>query len=449
MPEAGSAVDAGSGDAGSAGECDGGQARFDSLVQQMTAAIQAAKSPGAAVAVVCNGRLAYTAGIGVVKQGGAAVTPNTRFQLASQTKMFTAAAAVWLEEQGKVDLTAPIGATLPQLAYGQITLHQLLTHTAGFTTQFPVDNGGSLALVIDANATLTLWAPPGAVWNYSNPGFSVAGRVLEVASGTDFADLVEQRIFAPAHMDRATMKVSRVLSEGDYAFGHGDNPDSPTVFSPDGSYYGTGSYGPMGGAWASVVDLAAWSEFLMQQGAGVISPSGIASLTTSQTKTTYFGTGYGYGHFVDTDTTPKVVRYEGSVQGFVSEWLMVPDAGFAVAVLQNSEWGPSFEHTITNAYVPVTQAPPPTIDLTEYVGTYFDPYEFETVQITVQGTTVHANFVDRNQQADLQPVDIDDYLANYSPVNDPTTNQVDINFWHDPGQPASYIVSLWGVAARK
>src|SRR5215475_1825084 len=92
------------------------------------------KTPGAAVAVIIDGRVIYAKGYGVTSvETGAPVTPDMLFRLGSTTKMLTAAALVTLAAAGKLKLDAPIGDCVkglnPRLA--QVTAHQLLSHSAG------------------------------------------------------------------------------------------------------------------------------------------------------------------------------------------------------------------------------------------------------------------------------------------------------------------------------
>lgn len=226
--------------------CPGGDAAWDALLSRTEAAFAQAGVPGGALAVVCDGSLVHAAGFGVTRSdGGSAVTTQTRFQWASMTKMLTGVAAVSVAEDGLVDLHQPVGNVFGGASWSNVTLHQLLTHTAAYPTEFDVVMSDDLMTVVRDNESQLAWAPPGAVWFYSNPGFAVAGAVIEQASGTPFDALVEDRIFTAANMTRATMSVDEVLAGGDYAYGHSEG--GPV--GPADSYFGTGSYGPMGGAW--------------------------------------------------------------------------------------------------------------------------------------------------------------------------------------------------------
>jgi CubicO group peptidase (beta-lactamase class C family) len=73
-------------------------------------------------------------------------------------------------------------------------------------------------------STIPLYAPPGSFWNYSNPNFSLAGLIAERASGLEYHQYMEDRVFGPAGMTSATLLPSDVLAYGDYAYEHYTDP---------------------------------------------------------------------------------------------------------------------------------------------------------------------------------------------------------------------------------
>jgi CubicO group peptidase (beta-lactamase class C family) len=437
--------DDGSDDGGPAG-CPGGDAAWAEVLAEVEAAAEAQGAPGVAIAVVCDGELAHAAGLGVTRtDGGAPVTTATRFQLASVTKTFTGAAAIVLHEDGLVDPQAPVSAALPGVSYGDVTLHHLLTHTASYPTELELDDGGDLMGVVLANGNQAMWAPAGAVWNYSNPGYAVAGAVLEAASGVPFGELVESRVFAPAGMTRATMDVAAVLAEGDYAWGHDEGFASP--IAPDGAYFQIGSYGPMGGAWASVEDLARWGEVVLSGGGAVMSADGVARMHEFHTRTSDSEVGYGYGVFVETFVQPEVLTHGGSAPGFVAHWQLVPDRGFGVFVLANASWvyARQLADLAMDRYVELAWVGGPLVDpvLSEYVGTYVDPHELGTIVVSDSGGQLVAQ-VDGGAAQPLQHVWEDIFTMSHPAAG----GEIEVTFWRDGGEAAQWLVSIWGIATR-
>ncbi len=428
--------------------CDEGAYR--AAGEAMAAAVSAQRVPGAALAIVCGGRLAFAEGFGVTATGGAEVTADTRFQWASVTKMFTAALASRLEGAGALDLDAPIATWLPGAAWGHVTLHQLLTHTAGFPTDF-ARSDADLQTVVRSNAQMPLWSPPGAVWNYSNPGYAVAGAALERAAGRPFAELVEAEVFAPAGMSRATMSATRVMAEP-YALGHEGEPGAARVVTADGSYLHTTYYGPMGGAWGSVVDLARWGEAHLANDAASLSAAAWESLRTAHTPTGAPGQAYGYGLFLDDGLEPRVVHHGGGAPGYIADWTLVPEAGVGVFVLSNADWFDPGDVVweVLERLVPfefaggAPEAPEATWPQLE--GRYTDPHELGEIRVFRDGGALMAEFVREGFARELQPA-----WGNTYSVDHPAAEGwgMDLTFWRDdPAGPAEYIVTLWGVAAR-
>lgn len=167
------------------------------------------------------------------RERGVPIGENTRFNIASATKMFTAVAALQLVQAGKLSLDAPIGTVLTDYPNEQVaatvTLRHLLSHRSGLA---------EMAFWDDANMTSQAWAAqrdelrshsdyvaryaprppvsaPGAETRYNNFAFVVAGAMIERASGTDYYDYVQQHIFAPAGMTQTNFPL-----EADRPVGH-------------------------------------------------------------------------------------------------------------------------------------------------------------------------------------------------------------------------------------
>lgn len=118
---------------------------FSPLEQVIQEEMKAQNVPGAQVAVISGDRVVFQKGFGVANaETNEAVTPETLFRIGSTTKTFVAAAAVTLAEQSKLDLNKPIGnyakGLHPQIA--RLTLHQLLSHTAGLKDEALIHRAG-------------------------------------------------------------------------------------------------------------------------------------------------------------------------------------------------------------------------------------------------------------------------------------------------------------------
>ena len=131
-------------------------------------------------------------------------TPDLVASIGSVTKQFTAAAILKLEMLGKLQTTDRISKHLPDVPPDKaaITIHQLLTHTAGFSG----DLGGADNEAVDRDALVArvLAAPlastPGARFEYSNEGYSLAGAIVERVSGQGYEAFLREHVFEPAGM---------------------------------------------------------------------------------------------------------------------------------------------------------------------------------------------------------------------------------------------------------
>jgi CubicO group peptidase (beta-lactamase class C family) len=166
-----------------------------------------------AVTVTRGGSVEVELAGGLADAGSdAGCTPQTRFQIASVSKQFAAAAVMMLAESGAVALGEPVARWLPgsPAQWQQVTLHHLLTHTAGvrhwgdapgFEPSQPMSIRDRLALIQQA----PLLTEPGTQWRYSSPGYLLAGLIVEWASGRPYLDFLTERIMSPPGLTSTTV----------------------------------------------------------------------------------------------------------------------------------------------------------------------------------------------------------------------------------------------------
>lgn len=187
---------------------------------------------GAALAVTHRGRVLYAQGYGLADvSAGTPVKPETRFLVASITKMFTAVATMMLGQDGKLSLDAPAGEMLPDLpeAWRKVTPRQLLTHTAGVpsysrfgTLQCPrmkAEADYAAPDVIHEVACLPLEFVPGSDFSYSDTGYHLLGLLIEQASGRTYEAFLRERILLPLGMHN-TRLMKRPDEADDRAVGY-------------------------------------------------------------------------------------------------------------------------------------------------------------------------------------------------------------------------------------
>ncbi|HRD27742.1 MAG TPA: serine hydrolase domain-containing protein, partial [Caulobacter sp.] len=228
-------------------------------------------SPGFAVAVVSDGRLVCEQAYGKADlASGAAITPDTRFNLASLTKPFVALAAVDVARAGALDLDAPLARVLPEAApyYHSATTRQMLSHTAGLpdiatlivlagrSSAEPLENG-QLRDLIDRQDHLNF--APGARYLYSNSGYLLAAAVLERATGKPYAGIMADRVFRPAGMVAPQIYAAPGQAVAgaarSYAFDAGDQTWRPIA-------YASAAHGSTN-LYASADDVARWAAWFL------------------------------------------------------------------------------------------------------------------------------------------------------------------------------------------
>lgn len=270
---------------------------------------------------------------------------DTRFNLGSMNKMFTAVAIAQLVEAGKVSFDDPLSKYLPSFpspeAARKIRIKHLLSHTAGLGSYFNEEfDRSSRARFRTVDEMMQLAAgdslafEPGTRWSYSNTGMLVLGRVIEVASGQDYFSYVREHIYRPAGMLHSdSYELDRV--NPNLAVGY------EKEFTPDGSLeYRNNIFmhvirgGPAGGGYSTVEDLRRFADALM--GGKLVGPAYVKQLTSAKPELN--SPRYGFGFGVDAGT--GTVGHSGGFPGISSNLDIFIGTGY-VAVVQSNYGGAS------------------------------------------------------------------------------------------------------------
>jgi CubicO group peptidase (beta-lactamase class C family) len=163
------------------------------------------------VVITRGGRPVFRKSYGFAdREAKAPIDMQTRFNLGSMNKMFTAVAVAQLAERGKLSFDDTVARHLPDYpnkeVAAKVTIHHLLTHTSGLGDYFSPAFFAARAKITKVSELLPFFAEkplefePGARFRYSNAGFVVLGLVVERASGEDYYDYVRRNVFKPAGM---------------------------------------------------------------------------------------------------------------------------------------------------------------------------------------------------------------------------------------------------------
>jgi CubicO group peptidase (beta-lactamase class C family) len=303
--------------------------------------LQASKTPGAAVAVVLGDQVVFSHGYGLASvDTGAPLTPDMLFRLGSTTKMFTASAVVGLALEGKLDLNAPVSRYISGLdpTIGQLTANQLLSHTSGLHDEAPMfgsHDDAALGNGIHAWKADFLFAPPGRIYSYSNPGYWLAGYLAETVSGKPYADVIAERIFAPLGMQRSTLRPAMAMT-WPLAQGHEIRDGHPAVIRPAAD---NASGWPAGSIFSSALELSRFVIAFMNDGRldgrQVLPQKLIAIMSSPHAEIPGGDQHYGYGFELSASRGVHWVEHGGSRAGYGSTIRMAPDRKFAVIIVAN------------------------------------------------------------------------------------------------------------------
>ena len=230
------------------------------------------------VLIARNGRPVFKKAYGLANKSNSSVNNiDTRFDLGSMNKMFTAVAIAQLAERGKLSFTDTVGKLLPDYpntAVAQkVTVHHLLTHTSGMGSYFNEKFFANLNNMKTVSDYLPLFVDdplsfePGTKWQYSNSGFTLLGLIIEKLSGQSYFDYVKEHIFKPAGMNN-TDSYERDMEVSNRAIGYtrmGDNgrPD-PAAPRRANTAMRPAKGSPAGGGYSTVEDLLKFSLALQQ-----------------------------------------------------------------------------------------------------------------------------------------------------------------------------------------
>ena len=295
------------------------------------------------VLVGIDGKIVFEKAYGLAdEEWDVPVTPQTKFRIASLTKQFTAACILLLQERGLLHVQDPASKYLPQMpaAWKAVTIHQLLTHTAGVPN--PDYSGKRYANLQRTGATpkellglvenQPLDFTPGTKWNYSNTGYILLGMLVEKLSGQSYADFLRSNIFQSLVMkdsgyDREANILRGRASGYQIKDGHLANADFIDMTTPFSA----------GGIYSTMEDIFRWNEALAHPGK-LLTADSLKQMFTEYPEATHEGQHYGYGIVISRQKFGRLLYYHGGgVNGFSSVIQRYPDERLCIVVLSNLE----------------------------------------------------------------------------------------------------------------
>ncbi len=269
---------------------------------------------------------------------------DTKFNLGSMNKMFTATSIIQLVEKGLLALDDPINkyvdeSWLPEEITSKITIHHLLTHTSGLGSYFnETYMKGSRELfryVQDFKPLVKGEKPafePGERFRYSNTGMLLLGVVIENVTGQSYFDYVRKNIYEPAGMKNSDSYEMDYPVEN-LAIGYSPAPNSPYGWK-NNLYEHVIKGGPAGGGFSTVGDLHCF-------GLALLSGKLVSKESMEKMWKDHAGENYGYGFRISEGSFGKAVGHSGGFSGINGNLSLFLDKGYIVAVLSNYSRGAS------------------------------------------------------------------------------------------------------------
>lgn len=318
---------------------------FRRLVARAEALIAEHKIPGAAFAVLHEGQI-EEAGVGVTSlPNPLPVTPDTRFQIGSITKTMLGSAVMRLVEQGRLELDRPLREYMPGLrlrdqeARERASMRHILTHTGGWLGDYFDDLGaGDDALrrmVEERMPELPQELPLGAAFSYNNAGYYLAGRVIELITGRRFEDAMAELVFAPLAMERSHFFPEDVMLHR-FAAGHIQREAGPELAVP--WQLGRAAH-PAGGVISAVGDLLRYARAHFPGESPLLAAESRAQMQAPQASAVGEYEHVGLTWFMRDLGGARALRHGGGTNGQIADLWIVPERGFALAVLTNASNG--------------------------------------------------------------------------------------------------------------
>jgi D-alanyl-D-alanine carboxypeptidase len=313
---------------------------FDAVDDSVRSEMKSQSIPGLALGIVRHGRLVKGEGYGIADlDNDVPVTIDTVFEVASITKQFTATLIMMLVEQGRLRLEDKVNGFLadPPEAWRDITIDQLLTHTAGLA---PLGDDFRSMVWTTSVKTASLYAAakadamssaPGEKYVYSDVGYFLLGMVIEKVTGQRYQDALAQRILNPLGMTSSRMldhrRPLKHLARGYTLY------TNPATAAPEtvnirrvidvelASHFGL---------FSTVKDLVKWDAALYTD--RLLKPSSLERMWTPARLNDGSRTDYGFGWELSARRGHKIVGHSGITGTYI---LRVPDVALTVVVLTN------------------------------------------------------------------------------------------------------------------
>ena len=295
--------------------------------------------PGMAILIAKKGKVVYEKAFGSANlELNVPLQPDMIFQIGSITKQFTAVSILQLVEQNKISLQDTLQKYIKDFPYKgyPITIENLLTHTSGIKDFMTINHPGQNVLrwdftplqLIDHFKNAPLEFAPGSKYNYTNSGYVLLGRVIEIVSGKSYQNYLLENVIQKAGLKNTFFANADTII-----------PKRVSSYTRDRGFYDNSDYLSIsfgygcGDLLSNVEDLFKWNTALIN--GIVIKKETLEKAFTPFKLSSGIYTSYGYGWFIDNVNGVKRIHHEGQISGFVTEEKYFPVEDIFVATMAN------------------------------------------------------------------------------------------------------------------
>ena len=370
--------------------------------------------PSASIAIVRDGRIVFTRAYGKASEAIPVARPDLPYQIASNSKQFTAMGLQLLEDDGKLSLDDKVSKFLPGISGGdRITIRQLLSHTSGLQDFWPQDYSfDAMARPTKPQGIVDRWAKkpldyePGTRWQYSNTGYVVAGMILEKVAGEPLLPFLNRRIFAPLGMHPVDQDDTNTPAypTGYHRFALG--PVRVAAPPARGWLYAAGELS------MTAEDLAKWDIARLNR--ALVPASDWIEQETPVLLRDGKTSGYGLGVDNLVQRERRVIAHGGESVGFLSQNTVYPDQRAAIVVFTNSDFSGATDTLTEGLEKIVLDAPEATVAEGDRLA------DVRALYASIVAGTLDRSKLTGNLNGYFDPTTAGDYQSSLAPLVTPT-----------------------------
>jgi CubicO group peptidase (beta-lactamase class C family) len=340
--------------------------------KEMEANLKSWNMPGVGIGIVKNGKLVFVKGYGYRDyEKKLPITENTLFQIASNTKLFTATAIGLLVNEGKLDWDKPIRNFVPSIQFynnelnNTITIRDMLSHRTGVTRHDLIwyKSDFNRAELFEKLKYLEPIQPLRQGFLYNNLMYAASGHIINLLEGKNWETYVQENLLQPLKMNNTVFSIADMKKKADYFVPFNEKRDTNILYKIDYNNE-TDGLGPAGSIISNITDLSHWLAALMNKGMydgkqiipeavvnATMAPSiALENSTLKEGFTEILNPVYGMGRKSMSYRGHQIVLHGGDLNGIHSQISYMPQDSIGVIVFVIGDHSMEYNPITYNIY---------------------------------------------------------------------------------------------------